>query len=255
MRAVTWYVVLDESRATPARGRDYVDGFELAKTVIGRYLPDAQLTTPTVSLGKFVGRQAVLTTLLLGFNVPALGFLLYFLVVTSAVVAYWQRRETAIMISRGMTRWGVLSYTLVEGLVLFLIGLPVGLGLGMVLARLMGYTTSFLDFETRIALPVSLNGINLPLIGATLGILLIAKLWTAAATSGETVLTQQRETRARRVGHSGIVPTWICSCSFLLSTVISSCSSAVRWAHWSKIARKSSIRTHYLWSCRRSLLW
>ncbi|MCB0061863.1 MAG: ABC transporter permease [Caldilineaceae bacterium] len=193
VRAVTWYIVLDETQATPARGRAYVEGFDLAKLVIGRYLPDAQLTTPTVSLGKFVGRQTVLTTLLLGFNVPALGFLLYFLIVTSAVVAYWQRRETAIMISRGMTRWGVLSYTLVEGLVLFLIGLPLGLGLGMVLARLMGYTTSFLDFEERVALPVSLNGINVPLIAATLGILLIAKLWTAAATSGETVLTQQRE--------------------------------------------------------------
>lgn len=193
VRAVTWYVVLDETRATPARGRDYVDGFEQAKTVIGRYLPDAQLTTPSVSLGKFVGRQTILTTLLLGFNIPALGFLLYFLVVTSAVVAYWQRRETAIMISRGMTRFGVLSYTLVEGLVLFIIGLPLGLGLGMLLARLMGYTNSFLTFEDRMALPVSLTGINIPLIAATLGILLIAKLWTAAATSGETVLTQQRE--------------------------------------------------------------
>ncbi len=193
VRAVTWYVVLDESKATPARGRDYVEGFDRAKLVIGRYLPDSQLTTPAVSLGKFVGRQTVLTTLLLGFNVPALGFLLYFLVVTSAVVAYWQRRESAIMISRGMTRWGVLSYTLVEGVVLFVVGLPLGLGLGMLLARLMGYTSSFLDFEERIALPVSINGINLPLIGVTLGILLIAKLWTAAATSGETVLTQQRE--------------------------------------------------------------
>lgn len=193
VRAATWYVVLDELQATPSRGREYVEGFDRAKIVIGRYLPDSQLTTPTVSLGKFVGRQTVLTTLLLGFNVPALGFLLYFLVVTSAVVAYWQRRETAIMISRGMTRWGVLSYTLIEGIVLFLIGLPVGLGLGMVLARLMGYTSSFLAFEPRLALPVSLNGINVPLIIVTLGILLIAKLWTAAATSGETVLTQQRE--------------------------------------------------------------
>jgi putative ABC transport system permease protein len=193
VRAATWYVVLDESRANPARGRDYVAGFDRAKTVIGRYLPDTQMTTPSVSLEKFVGRQTILTTLLLGFNVPALGFLLYFLVVTSAVVAYWQRRETAIMISRGMTRWGVLSYTLVEGLVLFVIGLPLGLGLGMLLARLMGYTSSFLDFQTRAALPVSISGINIPLIAVTLGILLVAKLWTAAATSGETVLTQQRE--------------------------------------------------------------
>ncbi|MEZ4863111.1 MAG: FtsX-like permease family protein [Caldilineaceae bacterium] len=194
VRAVTWYVVLDESLATPTRGRAYIDGFTNAANYINKYyLPDARLTSPSVSLGKFVGRQTVLTTLLLGFNIPALGFLLYFLVVTAAVIAYWQRRETAIMISRGMTRWGVLSYTLTEGVVLFLVGAPLGLGLGMALARLMGYTVSFLSFRERAALPVSLDGLNLPLIAVTLGVLLIAKLWTAAATSGETVLTQQRE--------------------------------------------------------------
>lgn len=193
VRAVTWYVILDETQATPTRGRNYIDGFQTAAVVINKYLPDARLTSPSVSLGKFVGRQTVLTTLLLGFNIPALSFLLYFLVVTSAVIAYWQRRETAIMISRGMTRWGVLSYVLVEGFVLFLVGAPLGLGLGMVLARFMGYTVSFLEFQERTPLPVSLDGLNLPLIGITMGILLLAKLWTAASTSRETVLTQQRE--------------------------------------------------------------
>jgi putative ABC transport system permease protein len=193
VRAVTWHVILDESVATPTRGRNYIEGFQTAAVVISKYLPDARLTSPSLSLGKFVGRQTVLTTLLLGFNIPALSFLLYFLVVTSAVIAYWQRRETAIMISRGMTRWGVLSYVLVEGFVLFLIGAPLGLGLGMILARLMGYTVSFLNFRERAPLPVSLDGLNLPLIGATMGILLLAKLWTAASTSRETVLTQQRE--------------------------------------------------------------
>lgn len=193
VRAVTWYVILDESQATPTRGRNYIEGFQSAAVVISKYLPDARLTSPSISLGKFVGRQTVLTTLLLGFNIPALGFLLYFLVVTSAVIAYWQRRETAIMISRGMTRWGVLSYVLVEGVVLFLVGAPLGLGLGMLLARLMGYTVSFLDFRERAPLPVSIDGLNLPLVGITMAILLVAKLWTAASTSSETVLTQQRE--------------------------------------------------------------
>ncbi|MBX3012061.1 MAG: ABC transporter permease [Caldilineaceae bacterium] len=193
VRSVTWYVILDDAQATPTRGRNYIEGFQNAAVVINKYLPEARLTSPSVSLGRFVGRQTVLTTLLLGFNIPALGFLLYFLIVTSAVIAYWQRRETAIMISRGMTRWGVLSYVLVEGFVLFLIGAPLGLGLGMLLARLMGYTVSFLDFRERAALPVSLDGLNLPLIGITMGVLLLAKLWTAAAGSRETVLTQQRE--------------------------------------------------------------
>jgi hypothetical protein len=153
VRSTTWYVVLDEGRARPSGVRNYADGWQQAAAVVKKYLPDAQLTLPSVPLANFVGRQTTLTTILLGFNVPAFGFLLYFLILTSAVIAYWQRREAAILISRGMTRWGVLSFTLVEGLILFAIASPIGLFFGMALARLMGYTVSFLSFEERTALP------------------------------------------------------------------------------------------------------
>ncbi|MCC9076384.1 ABC transporter permease [Litorilinea aerophila] len=193
VRTATWHVVLDEHRAQPAQARQYKEGFERAAIIIQKYLPDARLTAPTVSLEKFVGRQTALTTLLLGFNVPALGFLIYFLVLTSAVIAYWQRRETAILLSRGIPRLSILNYTLIEGSLLFLIGCPLGLLFGVLVARLMGYAESFLSFSPRPPLPVSLHGLNLPLTLATLGVVLVAKLWTVAAASKETVVSQQRE--------------------------------------------------------------
>ncbi len=195
VRAVTWSVVLNEQQARPSAARQYTEGFARAAGLIKRYVPDAQATTPSVSLDKFIGRQTTLTILLLGFNIPAFGFLLYFLILTSAVIAYWQRRETAVLISRGMTRWGVLSFTLIEGLILFVFACPLGLGLGMLLARAMGYTVSFLSFngKARPALPISLDGISIPLVAVTLGIILLAKLGMAALTTNQTILTQERE--------------------------------------------------------------
>lgn len=193
VRTATWQIVLDESRAIPARARDYKAGFESAATIIPRYLPDARLTAPTLSLEKFVGHQTALTTLLLGFNVPALGFLLYFLILTSAVIAYWQQRETSLLRSRGITRFSILNFTLLEACLLFLIGMPLGLLLGIGLARAMGYTVSFLTFEPRAPLPVTLHGFNLSLTVGTLGIVLLAKLWTVASTARATVVTQARE--------------------------------------------------------------
>lgn len=193
VRTATWQVILDESRAVPAHARDYKTGFESAAAVIPRYLPDARLTAPTLSLEKFVGHQTALTTLLLGFNVPALGFLLYFLALTSAVIAYWQRRETSLLRSRGITRGSILNFTLLEACLLFVIGVPLGLLLGIGLARAMGYTESFLTFVTRPPLPVTLNGINLPLTVGTLAVVLIAKAWTVAASARATVVTQARE--------------------------------------------------------------
>lgn len=193
VRTATWQIILDESAAIPAKARDYKEGFERAGTLIPRYLPDVRITTPTLTLEKFVGQQTALTTLLLGFNVPGLGFLLYFLILTSAVIAYWQRRETSVLRSRGISRSGILNFTFFEAVILFLVGAPIGLGVGLLLARGMGYTTSFLNFTLRAPLPVSLNGINLPLTLATLGIVLIAKLWTTGASANATIVTQTRE--------------------------------------------------------------
>lgn len=193
VRTATWQVILDEERAIPARAHNYKTGFERAAFIIPRYLPSGRVTTPTLTLEKFVGQQTALTSLLLGFNVPGLAFLLYFLVLTSAVIAYWQRRETSLLRSRGISRFSVLNFTLVEAALLFIVGAPAGLLLGLGLARIMGYTESFLEFVQRAPLPVSVYGINLPLTLGTLAIVLVAKLWTTASTAHETIVTQTRE--------------------------------------------------------------
>lgn len=200
VRAATWRVTLDESRANPADGRDYVDGLARAPVVIDRFLPGARVTTPSLPLEKFVNRQTSLTTLLLGFNVPGLGFLLYFLILTSAVIAYWQRREVAMLVSRGMGRLTVLNFTFYEALILFVIGAPVGLLFGSGLARLMGYVASFLAFDDRPALPVSWLGMNWRLLLLTLGIVLLARLWSAASASRQSAVSQEREHARPRQG-------------------------------------------------------
>ncbi len=193
VRTANWQVTLDGAAAVPARARDYKEGFERAALIIPRYLPDGRVAAPTLTLDKFVGRQTALTTLLLGFNVPALGFLLYFLILTSAVIAYWQRHETAVLRSRGISAPSILYYTLVEAALLFAVGVPLGLLLGRELARGMGYAESFLQLGPRQPLPVSWRGLNLPLTLGTLGVVLVAKLWPVAASAGETVVTQSHE--------------------------------------------------------------
>ncbi|MEM7028608.1 MAG: FtsX-like permease family protein [Chloroflexota bacterium] len=202
-RSVSWLLVFDELEVLPARARDYATGFERGETVILKYLPDARLTAPSVSLDKFVDRQTTLTTLLLGFNIPAFGFLLYFLILTSAIIAYWQRRETAIMVSRGMSRGSILYFTFIEELLLFIIGCPLGLLFGVLIARFMGDTVSFLSFVEREPLPISWHGINIPLTLFTLIVVLLARLIPAAGAAKMTVLEQERD-----VGRQMKPPFW-----------------------------------------------
>ncbi len=197
----TWHIMLDETRLMPDRAAGYLSGMTRAMLVVRKYLPDARLdVSPLKPLEQFVNRSNTLTILLLGFNVPAFGFLLYFLVLTSAIISRWQRREISVLVSRGMSLASVLGLTVAEELLLFLPGVPLGIGLGLLIAQLMGKTTSFLVFEPRPPLPVSVLGVNLGLIGVALAVTMIARLWSAfEATRQSAVQEEREESRAPRV--------------------------------------------------------
>jgi putative ABC transport system permease protein len=198
-RQASWHVILDEDGVTPANARGYISGFERGRVIINKFLPGARLNSPPLDpLEEFVQRETTLTTLLLSFNLPAYGFLLYFLVLTSAIVARWQRRDTAILVSRGTTTSGVLGLTLVDELLLFVVGIPLGIASGMLLARLMGYTSSFLSVTSRSPLPVTLAGISLPLVLAALAVALVARLVPAIQAARQSTVEFDRE-RARPV--------------------------------------------------------
>jgi len=194
---ISWHIILDENEVLPDKTVEYIEGFRRGIVVINKYLPDARINTPPLDpLKTFVQRGNTLTILLLGFNIPAFGFLLYFLVLTSAIIARWQVHETATLVSRGMRSSSILTLTTVEELILFLLGTPLGIVLGMVLARLMGYTSSFLTFTAREPLPVTLRGITVPMTVLALGVTLLARILPAAQAARQSLVDVERE-RAR----------------------------------------------------------
>lgn len=193
-RFASWHVRLDEMRVQPGKARQYLDGLTTAKIALGRLLPDIRVdVSPLKPLEQFVNRSSTLTILLLGFNIPALGFLLYFLFLTSAIIARWQRRETAILVSRGMNVPSVLSITLVEQLLLFLAGVPLGVTAGLAIARLMGNASSFMTFVPRAPLPISLEGLNIPLLAGTMGVVLLTRLAAAMGAARQSNVEEERE--------------------------------------------------------------
>ena len=196
---VAWHIILDEARLNPKYAADYAAGFERGMAIVDRYLPGARLdVSPLDSLKQFVLRQSALTLVLLGFNVPAFGFLLYFLVLVSLIIARWQGRETALLVSRGMGLPVVLGLTLCEEAFLFVVGLPLGILFGMQLAGWMGFTDSFLSFAIpgasgRPPLPVSLQGVHYGLITVALGVALSTRLLPMVAAARRSVVVQARE--------------------------------------------------------------
>jgi hypothetical protein len=160
----SWHIILDDTKAIPKYSASYLAGFQRGQAAINRYLPDARLNSPPLKpLGNIVQRSTTLTILLLGYKLPTFGILLYFLALTSAIIVQWQRKEISIMVSRGMSLSGILNLVLLEQLLLFVIGYPLGIAFGMLIARVMGYAASFLTFTQRAPLPVSFQGLSIPL--------------------------------------------------------------------------------------------
>ena len=188
-RFASWRISLDDSTLNPAFAAAYARGFEKGMSIIGKYLPGANLdVSPLDPLKDFVQRQTTLTVLLLSMNLPAIGFLLYFLVLISGIIARSQQRETSVLVSRGAGTVRVLWLVLVEEWLLILLGVPLGLGAGMLIARGMGYTDSFLDFIARDPLPVSWQGVDVWLIAAALALAFIARLLPAVAAARTSIV-------------------------------------------------------------------
>ena len=191
-RFASWQIALDDSELNPASARLYAEGFERGIAVVNKYVLGAKLdVSPLDSLKDFVQRRSALTVLLLGFNIPALGFLLYFLILISAIIARAQQRETSLMVSRGARVVDVLGLVLVEEFLLFVLGTPLGIGCGMALAWGMGYTDSFLTFTARPLLPVSLQGIDYTLIAVALVVSLLARLLPALRSTRKSIVAYE----------------------------------------------------------------
>ncbi len=192
--SVYWYVVMDQRRVTPASAPLHIAGFERGLKIVNQYLPDVRLNSPPLEpLKEFMGRETTLLTLLLSFNLPAFGFLLCFLFLTSVMIARWQQRDTAVLVSRGASLGSILSLTAIEQLLLFVVGFPIGVGFGMALTLAMGYTSSFLSFTPRPPMPVSLRGVDVRLAVAALGVTLCVRLWSAARAARHSVIQLERE--------------------------------------------------------------
>lgn len=193
-REVGWYVILDEDKMVPSQSAGYLEGFQRSQYLIDQFLPGVRLNMPPLDpLEDFIQRSTSLTVILMGYYLPSFAILLYFLLLISAIIAQWQRRELSILISRGMSLASILNMTLLEQVLLFVIGYPLGIAFGLWVARIMGYTTSFLSFTARPPLPVSLHGLSVPLTLVALGVSLVARLWPILRVNRQNILVEGHE--------------------------------------------------------------
>jgi putative ABC transport system permease protein len=200
IRLASWYLILDHSQLAPDNVKTHADGLREGNRVVEQYLPHPKMdVSPLDALDSALKRESDLTVLMFVLSVPVIGFLLSFLGLISGITVRWQRRETAVMISRGLDSGQLLDISVLEAGVIVGLGLPLGLLSGVQLARTMGYTQSFLRFVWRPPLQVSAAALNVPSLIAVLCASLLARLLPVLRLTHRSIITHERD-RARARG-------------------------------------------------------
>jgi len=83
--------------------------------------------------------------------------LILYLFMVSSLVVQRQRNEISVLISRGAGRWQIMYTYFLESLILGLIGIVIGPLVAILLTRILGSTSNFLEFVNRKALDIHFN--------------------------------------------------------------------------------------------------
>ena len=193
----SWYYVFADKRVNLAHAEHYLDGLENVGRQVGERLPGGSLDhAPTDELLKGNERKKALSLILLGFSLPVIAIVLYFVGVLSAMVVHFQMQELSMLTSRGSSRSQILLLTLIETVLILVVATPIGLTLGLALARLLGNSLGFLRFAPREPLPVHLASVEWWILLAAILVTALSRLVPTWLASRQTIITHERQ-RAR----------------------------------------------------------
>lgn len=200
-----WYYVLDDGLMTLDRVPEYIRSLELIERDVARRIPGGTMDyAPTDELLRAQARKSTLSDILLTFALPVMAILALFIASISFVTARFQIRETAIVRSRGTSRSQLLLIAFLETMIVLVLATPLGIAVGMALARLMGYSYGFMAFGSRDPLRVTLISANSQLVILALVVGLLARLVPTWLATRFSIVTYERD-RARAISGGGVL--------------------------------------------------
>ena len=194
-----WYLVMDGSDVRASDVVPLLGRIAAVRQRAASLLPNTSLdVSPVPALQEYWHTARLLTVSLYAFSVPIVGLILAFIGLVVGLTVGRQRHEIAIMRSRGATTMQMVSIAALEGALLGVLALAVGLPVGEAIAYLIGKTRSFLDFTLRSDLRVDVTGVTVRFGMAAMGLALAVYLVPTLGAARQTIIPYKQE-RARLI--------------------------------------------------------
>jgi putative ABC transport system permease protein len=192
--SVAWYVIVDENSLQFQRAPQYAKGLVRIDNELNSLLPGIITDfTPLDALQSYQDRAENLITLLYAVSTPMIILAFLFITLTARITIQQYEQEFVTMRGRGTSRFELSLLNILESILLIIIALPLALGTGWFAANLMGKTVSFLKFTNRPGFVFELGGINLPLIGAVVMLIILTRFLPVWGISRSTIITVKQE--------------------------------------------------------------
>ena len=194
-----WYIVFDGDRVRTDHVPGLLSRITYVNSRVAGLLPNTLLEiSPQQALQNYRRTTFLMTIILYMFAIPIIALVMYFIGLISGLTVERQKSEIAILKSRGTSDTQITLIYVLEGLIVGVIGLGLGIVIGRELAVVMGNAISFLVFGRRQTLPVIITPKSLRMALAGVGIALLSSLGPARRAAGLTVVSHEQE-RARSI--------------------------------------------------------
>lgn len=192
-----WYLLADGSDVYADDVGGLLGRIVFTEQRVAALLPEAGLDiSPENDLQSYRRSTVVLTFLLYAFSVPIVGLLLVFIGLVVGLSVGQKRNEIAVLRSRGATSLQITGISILEGVLMGIVSVAIGLVIGRWLALLIGRSRSFLDFSLPGHLRAGVTMATVRFGVAAVALALLAQLAPTIAAARHTVVTYKQE-RAR----------------------------------------------------------
>ena len=192
-----WYAALDGGDIRARQVEDVVHRIHETRAQVQQRLPGTHLMlSPENALLRYRLKVAEQSPLLLFASLPVLGLVLLYTGMTTRSLMMRQRREIAVLRSRGAARFQILGTYAIQLVVLSVLSLLAGLPCSLVVARLMASASFWVlphaHSAPAILLDAALTPDALLYAGAALGLVNLTSMAAGWRYARETAVTSER---------------------------------------------------------------
>lgn len=123
-----------------------------------KFLWAGKVTDPARSIIEiYPQRQSDTSLTLLILQVPLVLILVFYIFMVAKLTIDHDETEISVLKSRGSSKWQILLIYLIESLILGGISLVIGIPLGFLICKVLGFSNGFLEFVSRKAMPLTFS--------------------------------------------------------------------------------------------------